>query len=196
MEDPRETSKQHINWNFIIKYIDPKDPDDQDIPHRWMGKLVITVVYHIESVELIEEDDNIRETVFLIRGLLRLSRRVSMNVLRTSIGVNFEDDDIFEFTPYHGVFNTKNIPIQLPLDRRYNGFFREYGSRFIPRQGVPKGTVLDFVPIYPGPPTCLNKCKCCSVKHEQKRKIEELQLENEELKLQLLELKTGRKRKK
>lgn len=187
--------KQYINWNFVIKYINPKDPDDQDIPHRWMGfTLVSSVVYHIESVELIE-DDGLSEVVFFIRGILRLSRRVSHRCLRVNLGISFEDDDVYSFSPFPGVLNSSSFSIHLPLEKRYNGFYREYGSRFIPRQGFRTDLVRDFIPVYPGPPTCLNKCKCCSVKFELQTKLELYQKEIEGLNDQLYELKTGRKRK-
>lgn len=163
--------KQYVNWLFVIQCIDPNNYEHLEIPHQWITtELIIFVTYQLER----GYDDNV--PFYLLRGILRCSRKVSQSRLRLSLGIDPDDDDeSLSLCPFPGVLDSSRFDLVLIPENRFNGVIKEYGARFVPRQGLRRDLLPQyrFVDVNPGPPPCTNKCSCCSIKYELQQELSE-----------------------
>lgn len=170
IQDPYSNPKQCINWNFIVRDVDPSSHDSLQIPHDWMVFGVVFVCYQLER-------DIVNPPGFLLHGILRYERKVSTQRLITLLHLDPHHDDNITFTPYYGVLDTRYLHLELHTENRIDDHYYEFGTRFVPRQGQrtdlgPKEPNSYFIPydipsfITLPPPVreCTNRCKCCNQK--------------------------------
>lgn len=168
----KRSTSQSVNWKFVIERVDIENFNMISLPRSWFtSNLVTFITYQVEK-------DGINSSGFRIRGILRLPRRSVFNTLYDSL-LGSLDPNYFHLFPYGGVLDSKYFNIELDPKLIYGGHSYEFGSKFVPRQGR---RILCTISNDKNPrhhpykiPECTNRCSCCSLSVELKKRIKLLE---------------------